>query len=192
MCLFGDSTLLEDISKVFNKKQLFKGIAFPTCISVNEICGHFSPLEDESYAIKEGDLVKIELGAHVDGFAAFAAHTIVVQSDAKAVVTGPKADVILAAYKALQASLRLIKPGNFNNQVTEVISKVAESYNVNPLEGVLSHDLKKHLIDGNKVIINKETFEQKVEDQEFQVNDVFALDIYVSSGEGKTKEVTFI
>jgi len=66
---------------------------------------------------------------------------------------------------------------------------VSESYNVNPLEGVISHDLKKHLIDGNKVIINKETFEQKVEDQEFQVNDVFALDVYVSSGEGKTKEV---
>lgn len=56
-----------------------------------------------------------------------------------------------------------------------------------PLEGVLSHDLKKHLIDGNKVILNKETFEQKVEDQEFQVNDVFALDVFVSSGEGKTK-----
>ena len=70
-----------------------------------------------------------------------------------------------------------------------MISKVSESYGVNPLEGVLSHDLKKHLIDGNKVIINKETFEQKVEDQEFQVNDVIALDIYVSSGEGKTKEV---
>jgi methionine aminopeptidase len=100
-------------------------------------------------------LVKIELGAHVDGFAAFAAHTIVVQSDAKAAVTGPKADVILAAYKSLQAALRLIKPGNYNNQVTEVISKVSESYGVNPLEGVLSHDLKKHLIDGNKVIINK-------------------------------------
>ena len=46
-----------------------------------------------------------------------------------------------------------------------MISKVSESYGVNPLEGVLSHDLKKHLIDGNKVIINKETFEQKVEDQ---------------------------
>ena len=189
LCLFGDSLLLEELSKVFSKKQLFKGIAFPTCISVNEVCGHNSPLEDESTTIKEGDLVKIELGAHVDGFAAFAAHTIVVQSDAKAVVTGPKADVILAAYKAIQAALRLIKPGNFNNQVTEVIKKVSDSYKVTPLEGVLSHDLKKHLIDGNKVIINHETFEQKVEDQEFQVNDVFALDVFVSSGEGKTKEV---
>ena len=45
------------------------------------------------------------------------------------------------------------------------------------------------MIDGNKVIINSETFEQKVDDQEFQVNDVFALDIFVSSGDGKTKEV---
>jgi len=116
---------LEDLSKVFNKKQVFKGIAFPTCISVNEVVGHNSPLEEDSVAIKEGDLVKIELGAHVDGFAAFAAHTIVVQSDAKAVVAGPKADVILAAYKAVQAALRVIKPGNFNNQVTEVIRKVS-------------------------------------------------------------------
>lgn len=187
LCLFGDSTMIEELGKVFNKKQVFKGIAFPTCISVNEVCGYNSPMPEESTSIKEGDLVKVELGAHVDGFAAFAAHTIVVQSDAKAVVTGKKADVILAAYKAAQAALRLIKPGNFNNQVTEIIQKVCDSYQVSPLEGVLSHDLKKHLIDGNKVIINKETFEQKVEDQEFQVNDVFALDIFVSSGDGKTK-----
>lgn len=77
------------------------------------------------------------------------------QSDVKAPVTGRKADVILAAYKAAQAALRLLKPGNFNNQVTDAIKKVCDSYEVNALEGVLSHDLKKHLIDGNKVIINK-------------------------------------
>lgn len=155
ICLFGDTVLIEELSKVYNKKQVFKGIAFPTCISVNEVCGYNSPMPEETAPIKEGDLVKIELGAHVDGFAAFAAHTIVVQSDVKAPVVGKKADVILAAYKATQAALRLIKPGNFNNQVTETIQKVCDSYQVSPLEGVLSHDLKKHLIDGNKVIINK-------------------------------------
>lgn len=187
LCLLGDTSLIEDLSKVYNKKQVFKGIAFPTCISVNEVCGYNSPMPEESTSIKEGDLVKIELGAHVDGFAAFAAHTIIVQSDAKAVITGKKADVILAAYKATQAALRLIKPGNFNNQVTDAIAKVCDSYKVSPLEGVLSHDLKKHLIDGNKVIINRETFEHKVDDQEFQVNDVIALDVFVSSGDGKTK-----
>jgi curved DNA binding protein len=75
--------------------------------------------------------------------------------------------------------------------VTQAIAKVCESYGVNPLEGVLSHKLKKHLIDGNDVIINKETAEQRVEEFEFAPGDVIALDIYVSSGEGKPKESEF-
>jgi methionine aminopeptidase len=49
--------------------------------------------------------------------------------------------------------------------------------------------LKRHLIDGNDVIINKETPEQKVETYEFQPGDIFSLDIFVSTGEGKPKEV---
>lgn len=155
LCLWADSQIYEELAKVYNKKQIFKGLAFPTTISVNEICGYFAPLQEDSVNIKEGDLVKIELGVHVDGFAAFVGHTIVVQSDKNAPITGKKADVILAAYKAAQAALRLIKPGHVNNDVTEVIQKVADAYQVAPLEGVLSHELKKHLIDGNKVIINK-------------------------------------
>ncbi len=35
ICLFGDTSLIEELHKVYNKKQVFKGIAFPTCISVN-------------------------------------------------------------------------------------------------------------------------------------------------------------
>lgn len=48
--------------------------------------------------------------------------------------------------------------------------------------------MKKHLIDGNDVIILKEQPEQKVEDYEFAPGDVFGLDIFVSTGEGKPKE----
>jgi len=44
------------------------------------------------------------------------------------------------------------------------------------------------LIDGNDVIINKEAPEQKVEEYQFVAGDVFGLDIYVSTGEGKPKE----
>jgi methionine aminopeptidase len=112
---------------------VFKGLAFPTTLSVNEVCGFNSPLPEDSTNIKEGDLVKIELGVHVDGFAAFVAHTIVVQSDKNAPITGKKADVVLAAYKAAQAALRLIKPGHVNNEVTEVIQKVSDAYEVSPL-----------------------------------------------------------
>lgn len=46
ICIFGDNLLLEELAKVYNKKQVFKGIAFPTCISVNEVCGYNSPMPE--------------------------------------------------------------------------------------------------------------------------------------------------
>lgn len=53
-----------------------------------------------------------DLGAHIDGFIAVAAHTVVATVDRTAKVTGRKADTILAAYWAGQAALRLLKPGS--------------------------------------------------------------------------------
>ena len=53
---------------------------------------------------------------------------------------------------------------------------------------MLSHKMKKHLIDGNDVITIKNIPEQKIKDYEFVPGDVFALDVIVSSGPGKPKE----
>lgn len=43
-----------------------KGIAFPTCVSVNEICGHYTPLisdtddkEKEFAVLRVDDVVKV-------------------------------------------------------------------------------------------------------------------------------------
>jgi hypothetical protein len=41
--------------------------------------------------------------------------------------------------------------------VTAKIQAVCEEFGVEALQGVLSHKTKKHLNDGNEVIINKET-----------------------------------
>jgi hypothetical protein len=41
--------------------------------------------------------------------------------------------------------------------VTANIQTVCTDFEVEPLQGVLSHKTKKHLNDGNEVIINKET-----------------------------------
>merc|ERR1719326_725687 len=80
LCELGDKILEEETGKLYNKKvkdkKIEKGIAFPTCISVNELCGHFSPLKGESRTLAIGDLVKVDLACHIDGFIAAAAHTI--------------------------------------------------------------------------------------------------------------------
>ena len=86
------------------------GIAFPCCISVNNCICHFTPLmSDADIILKQGDMVKIDLGAHIDGFIAVVAHTVVVGVDK---VTGRQADALLAAHLASEAALRLVKPGN--------------------------------------------------------------------------------
>lgn len=95
---------------------------------------------------------------------------------------------MLAAHKAMMAAQRVIAEGATNSDVTKAIEKVSEEYKCNPIEGVLSHRIKKHLIDGNDVIINKETATQQVSEWTFSPGDVIGLDIFVSSGEGKPKE----
>ncbi len=157
VCQTVDAFIEDEVKKVFNSKKtkkLERGIAFPTCISVNHVVGHYSPLVDESTLLKDGDVAKIICGAHIDGYASNTAVTVVV-GDSK--VDGRKADVILAAYHALKAAERTIRDQGTNHQVTEAISKVTAQYDCNAVEGVLSHTIKKYVIDGNNAIIGKET-----------------------------------
>ncbi len=129
-----------------------------------------------------------DLGCHIDGFVAQVAHTIVVGASAAKKVTGKKADVLVAARTCFEAAMRLIKEGNLNTQVTKMIGQISATFKVNPVEGVLSHRVKKHMIDGDDVIINKETTEQKVEEHKFEKHEVYVLDIILSTGEGKPRE----
>jgi methionine aminopeptidase len=41
------------------KRKIEKGIAFPTCISVNNTVCHFSPLASDETVLEEGDLIKM-------------------------------------------------------------------------------------------------------------------------------------
>lgn len=173
------------------EKDIKKGIAFPTCLSINNCICHFSPARnDPDYELKDGDVVKVDLGAHVDGFIAVAAHTVVAQSDPNAKVTGRTADVVLAAYWASQAALRLLKPGNGNYTVTETVQKIASEYKCKPIEGMLSHQLKQFKIDGEKTIIQNPNEAQRKEHEkcEFALHEVYAIDVLVSSGEGIGRE----
>ncbi|XP_074653223.1 proliferation-associated protein 2G4-like [Tubulanus polymorphus] len=195
ICKFGDRRLQEETSNVFKKeKEMKKGIAFPTCISVNNCICHYSPLESEitkAVVLKKGDVVKIDFGAHIDGFPAMVAHTLVVGASKDNKVTGRKADVIMAAYYASEVALRLIVPPNDNYKVTDAIQKVAEEFSCKPIEGMLSYQLQQHTIDGEKAIIQNPTENQRKdhEKKEFELHEVYALDMLISTGEGRGKEM---
>ncbi|XP_018789662.1 PREDICTED: proliferation-associated protein 2G4 [Bactrocera latifrons] len=192
ICTKGDNLIVDETSKVYKKeKDLKKGIAFPTCLSVNNCVCHFSPSKnDADYILKEGDVVKIDLGAHIDGFIAVAAHTVVIGASKDKKVSGRQADVVLAAYWAVQAALRLLKSGNSNYTITDAVQQVSESYKCKPIEGMLSHELKQFKIDGEKTIIQNPNESQRKEHEKctFETHEVYAIDVIVSTGEGIGRE----
>ncbi|XP_063682830.1 proliferation-associated protein 2G4-like [Bolinopsis microptera] len=194
ICSFGDKMILDETAKHYKKdKSLKKGIAFPTCICVNEIVCHFSPLRsDPVVTIKEGDLVKIELGVHIDGYAGVGAHSVIVGSTAESPATGEMADAVMAAHYCAEAALRLIKAGNTNEQITEVIQKITAAYNCSPLEGMLSYEIKRYQTEGatdKQIVLNpNEAQKKEIKSMEFAVHEVYAMDVFVTPGSGKMKE----
>ncbi|PWA46117.1 EBP1 [Artemisia annua] len=171
LCEIGDSFIREKTGKLYAKKKIEKGLAFPTCLSVNHTVCHFSPLASDKTVLKDGDILKIDMGCHVDGFIAVVAHTHVLQEGP---VTGRAADVITAANTAAE-----------NQDVTEAIQKVAAAYDCKIVEGVLSHELKQFVIDGNKVVLSVASPDIRVYNAEFHENEVYAVDIVTSTGDGK-------
>jgi curved DNA binding protein len=149
--------------------------------------GYFSPLSDCTVELKEGDLVKVDLGCQIDGFCAQAAHSVLVQADGAAPVTGRAADVMAAAATCFDAAARLIRPGRKISEVAPVLSKIAEAHGCTLVDGVMSHQMKRFIIDAGNSILNRPAPDQRLEDAEFEEGEVYAIDIVTSTGDGKAK-----
>ncbi|CDK28924.1 unnamed protein product [Kuraishia capsulata CBS 1993] len=194
ICVAGDELLDSKLGEIYNNKKtskIPKGIAFPTTVSPNEVTAHLSPInadEPSNIELKAGDVVKIELGAHVDGFASIVADTIVV--DAAGPITGRVADVLAAAHYASEAAIRTMEPGKKNWDVTRVVDQVAKAYGCVALEGMLSHNQERNKLNGPKEIIINPSEQQKasVAAMKFEDAEVYGLDILISTGDGKVKQ----
>ncbi|URD82345.1 Proliferation-associated protein 2G4, partial [Musa troglodytarum] len=110
LCEKGDAFIREQTGNMYKnvKRKIERGVGFPTCISVNNTVCHFSPLGSDEAVLEANDIVKIDMGCHIDGFIAVVAHTHVIQEGP---VTGRAADVIAAANTAAEVALRLVRPG---------------------------------------------------------------------------------
>ncbi|KAF9578547.1 Proliferation-associated protein 2G4 [Lunasporangiospora selenospora] len=191
LCAFGDEVILSYTSKVYNKNSVEKGIAFPTMISINDCVEFNSPTGDagDDQVLSVGDVVKIELGAHIDGYIATNGHTVVINANPSAPVEGRAADVICAAYFAAEAALRMIKIGNSNVQVQEAIAEAAALFNCSPVQGTTSSEIKRYVLATDKLILNVPDQENRpVQDFIFNANEAYTLNVLISSGDGYCSE----
>merc|ERR1712194_287298 len=181
VCEMGDKVMEDETGKLFNKKdksgnKMGKGVAFPTCISVNELVGYHCRFKGESTKLKAGDVCKIDMACHIDGFVGAVGHTVIVGDEAE--ITDRRADVILAAYNAAEVAIRLLQAGNTNTMITDAFTKVCEGFNCKFIQGELSHEMKKHVMEGQETIFGTtEGHDEKIEEVTFEVNEVYCIDV---------------
>lgn len=188
LCVLGDTTIEKKLKTMF--KGTDKSIGFPTTISLNNCVCHNSPSasDENTQAIALGDVVHYDLGVQVDGYCAQVAHTIQVTEDGELGSDEKAARVITATYNIMRTAMRKMRPGSTVNDVTNIIEKAAEHYRVTPVEGVLSHMVKRFIVDGSRCIPQKKSAEHAVHDYDIDKAQVWCLDIVMSSGKGKLKE----
>eukprot|EP00331_Platyophrya_macrostoma_P020969 CAMPEP_0176466192 /NCGR_PEP_ID=MMETSP0127-20121128/37750_1 /TAXON_ID=938130 /ORGANISM="Platyophrya macrostoma, Strain WH" /LENGTH=386 /DNA_ID=CAMNT_0017859321 /DNA_START=57 /DNA_END=1217 /DNA_ORIENTATION=- len=189
LCKLGDEAILDKVQSMFRGVE--KGIAFPTSISINSCVCHNSPVPGEEttpQVVALGDVVRIDLGIHIDGYSTQVAHTLHVTENGELVAESKEAKVINAAYAALNVALRKMRPGVSTYEVTDIIEKVASEYGVTPVDGVLSHIVKRYIIDGVRCIPSKKVPEHMVHEYDIEPAQVWTLDIAFTTGKGKLKE----
>lgn len=147
--------------------------AFPCNISVNEVAAHYSPQAWDSTVFEKGDLVKLDIGVHLDGYIADIAKTVV--------VGGAKSRLIKAAEEALEEAINYIKPGVYTNEVGALVEKTITSYGFSPISNLTGHKLARYNLHGGALVPNI----KMRHGDEIKEGDVYALEPFATDGIGR-------
>lgn len=139
--------------------------AFPVNISLNDIAAHYTPQIKDGRTIGPRDLVKIDLGLHIDGYIADLAFSF----------CSEKNPLIEASEKALQAGINAIKPGARVSDVSKAINAEIKKAGFGPVVNLTGHSLEKYNFHGGIVIPNTPTGSSHV----LEKGDVLALEPFV-------------
>jgi methionyl aminopeptidase len=108
-------------------------LAFPTQCSRNDVAAHDCPGPDDERVFAAGDLAKLDLGVHIDGWVVDTAVTVNVgdRPENQRLVDGARA--------ALEAAIAQAGPGVPIVRLSEAIAATLRSYRVRPIRNLCGH-----------------------------------------------------
>ena len=165
---------VEEICQYVESEIIKKGAkcAFPVNTSINEIAAHYTAEPNDPKTISDTDLVKIDLGAQINGFIADTAVTV---------NYNPKYDALVqTAENALQVAMSMIKSGIKSKDVGRSIHKTIQDVGFKPIVNLSGHSLDQYTIHAGKTVPNTWTIGSFT----FSENEAFACEPFVTTREG--------
>lgn len=150
--------------------------AFPVNISINNIAAHFSPAFDSTQVFTEKDVVKMDVGVHIDGYITDSAVTID--------LSGEHGKMVDASLNALQAALSVAKPGALTGKIGETIEKEIKKLGFKPIQNLSGHGILRWVAHANPSIPNTSTRDNKKLEPGF----VYSIEPFATNGDGFVHE----
>lgn len=158
------------------------GMGFPTGLNLDEIAAHFSPNAGNKTVLQQNNVMKVDIGVHVNGRIVDSAFTMAFD---------PTYDNLLAAVK--DATNTGVREAGIDVRLGELgglIQEAMESYEceingtthpIKPIRGLAGHTILPYSIHGTKSVPLIKTDDMT----KMEEGDVFAIETFGSTGTGR-------
>jgi len=149
--------------------------SFPPNISLNDCAAHDTASPAEERVFFEGDLVKLDIGTHIDGYIADTAVTVDL---------GDHASLCEASRTALDAAIDIVAPEVVVSDIGTVVEKTITSFGYKPVINLTGHALARYSLHHGLSIPNTGRFGSAVLREDM----VIAIEPFASTGSGMVHE----
>lgn len=155
------------------------GLAFPVQSSRNDLAAHYcaSPEDDTRYAY--GDLAKLDIGVHVDGYVVDTAVTVNVGERPE------NRPMIEAARAALEAAIAAAGPGVEVRRVAQAIETAIEARGLRPMRNLCGHGVGRWVVHCPPAIPNVTSL---ADDARLEPGQAVAIEPFATDGLGLVAE----
>jgi len=150
--------------------------SFPVNISINNIAAHYTPTINDNTILKDGDVVKFDFGAQVNGYCIDTAFTVEINDN-------KYKDLIEASRNALENVKKIIRKDIEISEIGKVIENTIKSYNYNPIYNLSGHRIEQYILHSRITIPNYDN-KSKVKLNE----GIYAIEPFATNGIGFAKE----
>ena len=156
--------------------------AFPVNLCINNIAAHYtSPIKDDGTEINKEDLVKIDLGVHIDGYIVDTAFSVNFNEDE------PLQNIIQATEVALDAAKMMVKPKTNTRDIGKKIEDIVKGFKYNPIRELGGHQIERWTVHGKKRLPELGSQGGDV----MEAGEVFSIEIFASTGEGSVHNTQY-
>src|SRR5271157_5658035 len=148
--------------------------AFPANLSRNDEAAHFTPAPGDPITLEEGDLLKVDVGAHLDGAISDTADTVEVGG------THRFDHLIRAAREGRAAGIAHVRAGGRVDDVSRAIAEAIRAHGLKPIVDLTGHSIERYLLHAGKSIPNVPGMSPDL----FEEGEVIAIEPFATNGMG--------